>query len=89
MLKLLHLPLVKLLEASFLGRLLLVLLDLREYGLLVNEESLYDHGLEDREERRDEVVIAEACGVVVEEEKQHDGHEVHHPLHAWHGRGVL
>ena len=41
-------------------------------------------GLYDGDEQRQEVVVAQARRVVVEEEQEHHRHHIHHPLHAGH-----
>lgn len=46
-------------------------------------------GLADGDQQRQEVVIAKAGRVVVEENHEEDRHEVHHPLHPRHTGGLL
>lgn len=70
-------------EATFLFGLFGVFAHCGTYFFFVNHLS-EDESLNDGDEKRKEVVVAEASGVVVEEHEEHQRHEVHHPFHARH-----
>ena len=54
--------------------------------VFLTSSSFYDKaecvGLAYSDEKRQEVIIGEAGGIVVEEYHEEHRHEIHHPLHA-------
>ena len=52
--------------------------------LLLAREAAYEYHHRHREGQRDEVVQVQSRALAVEDEEHHEGHEVHHELHAGH-----
>ena len=74
-------------ETAFLLGFLGILAHYLAHGLF------FDHvaenvGLDNGDEKREQVIVAQAGCVVVEEEQEHQRHEVVHHLHSGHGVGV-
>lgn len=72
-------------EAGFLFRLFGGFCHLCAH-LVFGDKFAEDVGLDDSDEEREEVVVAQTGSIVVEDEEEHDGHEIHHPLHSGHSR---
>lgn len=70
-------------EAGLLHRAFLVLLELRQELFFVHGVT-EKQGLGDGNDHRDEVVVRQTRCIAVEDEHEHDGHQVHHGLHARH-----
>ena len=70
-------------EAVAFARLLLVRLELGQQLVFVDEVA--ERGrLQDGDQRRDEEVVAQPRGILVEDEEEHHGHHVRHHGHAGH-----
>lgn len=76
------------LEASHKSALFAGLLGVFEHlgtNFFLADAATEDVCLYDCNQQRQEVVVAEAGCVVIEEEQEHHGHQIHHPLHTGHG----
>lgn len=70
-------------KARFLARLLGVLCHLGAHLFLIYHTAEYPR-LHYGDEQRQEVVVAQARGVVVEPQQEHHRHQVHKPFHTRH-----
>ena len=73
------------LEVALLHGLLLVGLDGGTHLVLVDHLAEDEH-LDEGDDVDQHVIIAQARRIVIEDGKEHDGHQVHHPLHGLHLR---
>ena len=73
-------------ESALLLRLLGILCHGAAHVFLLDHET-EGVGLHDCDREREEVVVGKSGSIVVEEDHEHDGHQIHHPFHAWHLTG--